>query len=242
MNNYENIKLIIDNSLAKIYLDRPEKLNAYTPDMGDEIIDAFRKVNADNAIKVIGIFGNGKSFCAGADKEYLIGNKLSKSGLEIGEDEFKKSFVLELSQSKKVLIAGLHGSCVGIGITMVLPFDIRVATINSSISFPFIKLGILPGLASTYYLPLLVGRNKAKEMILTNAQLSAAEAKDIGLVNQVVENDALEDTVSNISSSFDEIKINALIAAKKAFQPNLEVNVQNAINNERNLLKTLVNR
>ena len=95
---------------------------------------------------------------------------------------------------------------------------------------------------STYYLPLLVGKNKAKEIILTNAQLSAAEAKDIGLVNQVVENDALEDTVSNISSSFDEIKINALIAAKKAFQPNLEVNVQNAINNERNLLKTLVNR
>ena len=135
MNNYENIKLTIDNSLAKIYLDRPEKLNAYTPDMGDEIIDAFRKVNADNAIKVISIFGNGKSFCAGADKEYLIGNKLSKSGLKIGEDEFIKSFVLELSQSNKVLIAGLHGSCVGIGITMVLPFDIRGATINSSISF-----------------------------------------------------------------------------------------------------------
>ena len=122
---------------------------------------------------------------------------------------------------------------------MVLPFDIRVATVNSSISFPFIKLGILPGLASTYYLPLLVGKNKAKEIILTNAKFSAAEAKDIGLVNQVVENDVLEDTVSNISSSFDDIKINALIAAKKAFQPNLEENVQNAINNERNLLKHL---
>ena len=94
MNNYENIKLIIENSLAKIYLDRPEKLNAYTPDMGDEIIHAFRKVNADNTIKVISIFGNGKSFCAGADKEYLIGNKLSKTGLKIGEDEFIKSFVL----------------------------------------------------------------------------------------------------------------------------------------------------
>jgi len=239
MNNYENIKLIIENSLAKIYLNRPEKLNAYTPDMGDEIIHAFRKVNADNTIKVISIFGNGKSFCAGADKEYLIGNKLSKTGLKIGEDEFIKSFVLELSQSKKVLIAGLHGSCVGIGITMVLPFDIRVATINSSISFPFIKLGILPGLASTYYLPSLVGKNKAKEIILTNAKLSAAEAKDIGLVNQVVENDLLEETVSNISASFDETKINALIAAKTAFQPNLEEEVQNAINNERNLLKTL---
>ena len=72
----------------------------------------------------------------------------------------------------------------------------------------------MPGLASTYYLPLLVGKNKAKEIILTNAKLSAAEAKDIGLVNQVVENDLLEDTISNISASFDQTKINALIATK----------------------------
>ena len=148
---------------------------------------------------------------------------------------------MELSKSSKVLIAGLHGSCVGIGITMVLPFDLRIAEINSTISFPFIKLGILPGLASTYYLPLLVGKNKAKELILTNASLSATDAKDIGLVNQVVPNGELEASLSKISLSFDDIQINALIAAKKAFQPDLEEQVQNAINNERNLLKTLKN-
>jgi len=240
-NSYENIQLSLEESVAKIYLNRPDKLNAYTPDMGDEIIDAFRKADSDDSIKVIGFLGNGQSFCAGADREFLTGNKLSKSGLKIGEDEFIKSFVLELSKSSKVLIAGLHGSCVGIGITMVLPFDLRIAEINSTISFPFIKLGILPGLASTYYLPLLVGKNKAKELILTNASLSATEAKDIGLVNQVVPNGELEASLSKISLSFDDIQINALIAAKKAFQPDLEEQVQNAINNERNLLKTLKN-
>ena len=238
MNNYEQIEFKIEGSLAKIYLNRPSKLNAYTPDMGDEIINAFRIANSDQDIKAISFMGKGDSFCSGADRDYLSGNQLSKSGLKIGEDEFIKSFVLEISQSNKILIAGLHGSCVGIGITMVLPFDIRIAESNAKISFPFLKLGILPGLASTYFLPSLVGISKAKEIILTNANLSAQEAKEIGLINEVVNKDNLDNAITEIALSFDEIDLNTLISAKKAFNPNLEEKVQDAINNERNLLKT----
>ena len=238
MNNYEQIEFKIEGSLAKIYLNRPSKLNAYTPDMGDEIINAFRIANSDQNIKAISFLGKGDSFCSGADRDYLTGNQLSKSGLKIGEDEFIKSFVLEISQSNKILIAGLHGSCVGIGITMVLPFDIRIAEPNAKISFPFLKLGILPGLASTYFLPSLVGISKAKEIILTNANLSAQEAKEIGLINEVVNKDNLDNAITEIALSFDEIDLNTLISAKKAFNPNLEEKVQDAINNERNLLKT----
>ena len=238
MNNYEQIEFKIEGSLAKIYLNRPSKLNAYTPDMGDEIINAFRIANSDHNIKAISFLGKGDSFCSGADRDYLTGNQLSKSGLKIGEDEFIKSFVLEISQSNKILIAGLHGSCVGIGITMILPFDIRIAEPNAKISFPFLKLGILPGLASTYFLPSLVGISKAKEIILTNANLSAQEAKEIGLINEVVNKDNLDDAITEIALSFDEIDLNTLISAKKAFNPNLEEKVQDAINNERNLLKT----
>lgn len=238
MNNYEQIEFKIEGSLAKIYLNRPSKLNAYTPDMGDEIINAFRIANSDHNIKAISFLGKGDSFCSGADRDYLTGNQLSKSGLKIGEDEFIKSFVLEISQSNKILIAGLHGSCVGIGITMVLPFDIRIAEPNAKISFPFLKLGILPGLASTYFLPSLVGISKAKEIILTNANLSAQEAKEIGLINEVVNKNNLENAITEIALSFDAIDLNTLISAKKVFNPNLEEKVQDAINNERNLLKT----
>lgn len=238
MNNYEQIEFKIEGSLAKIYLNRPSKLNAYTPDMGDEIINAFRIANSDQDIKAISFMGKGDSFCSGADRDYLTGNQLSKSGLKIGEDEFIKSFVLEISQSNKILIAGLHGSCVGIGITMVLPFDIRIAEPNAKISFPFLKLGILPGLASTYFLPSLVGISKAKEIILTNANLSAQEAKEIGLINEVVNKDNLDNAITEIALSFDAIDLNTLISAKKVFNPNLEEKVQDAINNERNLLKT----
>ena len=242
MNKYDQIILTMDDCHANIQLNRPQKLNAYTPDMGDEIIDAYRLANADKNIKVITFSGNGTSFCSGADKDYLLGNKLSKSGLKIGEDEFIKSFALELTKSTKVLIAGLHGACVGIGITMVLPFDMRIAETNTKISFPFLKLGILPGLASTYYLPSLVGKNKAQEIILTNAVLTADQAYEIGLINKVVSESSITNEINKIASVFKEVSINTLIAAKKAFQPNLEENVQNAIKNERKLFKTLLNR
>ena len=242
MNKYDQIILTMDDCHANIQLNRPQKLNAYTPDMGDEIIDAYRLANADKNIKVITFSGNGTSFCSGADKDYLLGNKLSKSGLKIGEDEFIKSFALELAKSTKVLIAGLHGACVGIGITMVLPFDMRIAETNTKISFPFLKLGILPGLASTYYLPSLVGKNKAQEIILTNAVLTADQAYEIGLINKVVSESSITNEINKIASLFKEVSINTLIAAKKAFQPNLEENVQNAIKNERKLFKTLLNR
>jgi enoyl-CoA hydratase/carnithine racemase len=242
MNKYDQIILTRDGCHANIQLNRPQKLNAYTPDMGDEIIDAYRLANFDKNIKVISFSGNGTSFCSGADKDYLLGNKLSKSGLKIGEDEFIKSFALELAKSTKILIAGLHGACVGIGITMVLPFDMRIAETKTKISFPFLKLGILPGLASTYYLPSLVGKNKAQEIILTNAILTADQAYEIGLINKIVSESAINNELNKIASSFTEVPLNTLTAAKKAFHLNLEENVQNAINNERSLNKILVNK
>ena len=119
MNKYDQIILTIDGSHANIQLNRPQKLNAYTPDMGDEIIDAYRLANYDNNIKVISFSGNGASFCSGADRDYLSGKKLSRSGLKIGEDEFIQSFVIELAKSHKILIAGLTGSCVGIGLSLI---------------------------------------------------------------------------------------------------------------------------
>ena len=237
--NYDQITYKEDGCVSKIFLNRPAKLNAYTPDMGDEIIHAFRTANANKDIVAIALMGNGESFCAGADRDYLLGNKLSKSGLKIGQDEFISSFVKELSSTKKILIAGMKGACVGIGITMILPFDLRIAESNTIISFPFTKLGILPGLASTYYLPLLVGSNKAKELILCNAKLSSQEAKDIGLINQVVKEGQSELSIDKITSLYSSIDKNVLFAAKKAFNFNLDNEVQNAIKREQNLLKIL---
>ena len=237
--NYEQIIYLEEGNLSKIYLNRPHKLNAYTPDMGDEIIHAFRKANLNPNISAIALLGNGKSFCAGADKDYLLGDKLSKAGLKIGQDEFISSFVAELSSSKKILIAALKGSCVGIGITMVLPFDIRIAETNTLLSFPFTKLGILPGLASTYFLPLLIGSSKAKEIILTNAKLSSAEALNIGLVSEVVDENKSEERLKEIAFSMGKINQKVLFAGKQAFQVNLEEHVQNAIKREQNLIKTI---
>ena len=110
MSKYDQITYEVDGILGKIYLNRPKKLNAYTPDMGDQIIDAFRDANNNNNIVAIALLGHGKSFCAGADKDYLLGKKKSKSGLKIGEDEFISSFVKELALSNKILIGGIKGA------------------------------------------------------------------------------------------------------------------------------------
>ena len=242
MSKYDQITYEVDGILGKIYLNRPKKLNAYTPDMGDEIIDAFRDANNNNNIVVIALLGHGKSFCAGADKDYLLGKKKSKSGLKIGEDEFISSFVKELASSNKILIGGIKGACIGIGITMLLPFDIRIAESNSMISFPFTKLGILPGLASSYFLPSLVGLNKAKQLILNNSKLKADEALSIGLINDIVDEGKVESKIDEYIDLYRTINKDILFKAKQAFSGDcLEEEVQNAINRETNLSKLLNN-
>tara|TARA_Y100000590_G_C15633814_1_gene982195 strand:+ start:608 stop:1327 length:720 start_codon:yes stop_codon:yes gene_type:complete len=236
---YEHIIFSTSGALSTIVLNRPDKLNAYTPDMGDEIIDAYRKSIADDNIIAIALLGSGKSFCAGADKEFLIGNKVSKLGLKIGEDEFISSFTQELSSTEKILIAGIHGSAVGIGVTMVLPFDIRFATNDALFSFPFTKLGILPGLGSSFFLPELIGSSKAKEIILSNATINAQDALQIGLINEIISDDNLALRIQNEVSKYEKIDKKVIFAAKKAFMNNLEEKVQNAIKAEKDLLKTI---
>jgi len=196
---YSEIKHVINNRKSMITLNRPSRLNAYTPDMGDEIIAAFREDVIDSNVDVIILKASGKGFCAGADKDFLLGNKVSKKGIKLGKDEFITSFVRELSKCPKPLVAVVNGVAVGIGVTMILPFDIRIASAEASFSFPFTKLGILPGLGSSYYLPALVGASKAKELVLTGSTIDAHEALRIGLVNKVVASKDLVSTLDSIS-------------------------------------------
>ena len=151
--SYSEIIHDIKNRKSTITLNRPSKLNAYTPDMGDEIITAFRESSEDKKVEIIILRASGKGFCSGADREFLENKKLSKQGIKLGEDEFITSFVKEISDCPKPLISCINGIAVGIGVTMILPFDIRIASENASFSFPFTKLGILPGLGSSYFLP-----------------------------------------------------------------------------------------
>ena len=233
---YSEIKHVINNRKSMITLNRPSRLNAYTPDMGDEIITAFREGVIDSNVDVIILKASGKGFCAGADKDFLLGNKVSKKGIKLGKDEFITSFVRELSKCPKPLVAVVNGVAVGIGVTMILPFDIRIASEEASFSFPFTKLGILPGLGSSYYLPALVGASKAKELVLTGSTIDAHEALRIGLVNKVVASKDLVSTLDSISKEISASNQKIISLAKEMFN-DLDANLDVAIQREKEFIK-----
>jgi enoyl-CoA hydratase/carnithine racemase len=236
---YKEIIYKSEASLAVITLNKPDILNAYSPDMGDEIIDAYRKAALDSQIKSIAITGNGRGFCAGADKDYLINGKVSKKGIKLGDDEFIVSFAKELADSPKVLIAAINGLAVGIGVTMTLPFDIRIASVNANFSFPFTQLGILPGLGSSHYLTNLVGLSKAKELILTGANIDAKEAHFLGLVNMLSSEEDLLDDLVAIAENIDKSTLSVLSLAKESLNFGYGVTVDEAMNKERELINKI---
>jgi len=236
---YKEITHNSQNSLAIITLNKPKKLNAYSPDMGDEIIDAYRKSALDPDIKTIAITGNGRGFCAGADRDYLVNGKISKKGVKLGEDEFIVSFAKELSESPKVLVAAINGLAVGIGVTMILPFDIRIASTKANFSFPFTQLGILPGLGSSHFLTNLVGLAKAKELILTGANIDAKEAYSLGLINKLSSEDHLLDDLTEIANNIDKSRLSSLSLAKEALNFGHKSTIYNAMSKERELTNKL---
>src|SRR5215510_6988095 len=186
---YESIRYAVEDGIATILLHRPEKLNAYTAAMGEELCTAFDAARDDAAVRAVILTGAGRGFCAGVDLEHLrahqTGANLSK-GPRLGEEDFLRKLPLELVAYPKPLIAAVSGAAIGVGVTMILPFDVRIASVDAKLGLAFVKLGILPGLGSTHLLPRLVGRAKALELVMTARAISAREALEIGLVNQVV--------------------------------------------------------
>jgi len=187
--NYENILFDQKDSIATITLNRPEKLNAYTTEMGDEVTHAFRAVQRDEEIRVIILTGAGKAFCAGADLEHLKAHEAGKNvskGPRLGEEDFLRKLPLEMRDSPKPIIAAVNGHAVGVGMTMIMPCDIRIVANEAKLGFIFGKLGILPGLGSSHLLPTLVGMAKAQELVLTAKKILGPEAAEIGLANKSV--------------------------------------------------------
>jgi enoyl-CoA hydratase/carnithine racemase len=186
----ETLRLDVADAVATLTLDRPERLNAYTPEMGEALVGAIRGLLADEAVRAIVLTGAGRGFCAGADRACLDG-PVGASGYRLGEEPFLRGFAIELSQAEKPLIAAVNGPAVGIGVTMILPFDVRIASVRASFDFPFARLGLAPGMGASFFLPRLVGPAAAKRILLSGARLDAAQALAAGLVSEIVEPDAL---------------------------------------------------
>jgi enoyl-CoA hydratase/carnithine racemase len=235
----------VADGLATITLNRPEKLNAYTTEMGDAVVDAFRRAREDVAVRAVILTGAGRGFCAGVDLEHLkahqTGGNASK-GPRLGEEDFLRKLPLELLEYPKPVIAAVNGAAIGVGVTMILPCDVRLAASSAKLGLTFAKLGLLPGLGSTHLLPRLVGRAKALELVLSARVIPAVEAAEIGLVSRVVAPEALLGEARGLAAEMAQSRPEVLAAAKAALRYGEEHGMAEAMQREHELSAELRKR
>ncbi len=198
-----DIDLEIDQRIATITLDRPDRLNAFTVTMQEELCDAFDRTDADDDVRVVIVTGRGRGFCAGADLGGgggtfdMSSQPADGSGaVSQGDSEMRHRdegglLTLRIFQSTKPVIAAINGPAVGVGVTMTLPMDIRLASTSARFGFVFARRGIVPEACSSWFLPRLVGISQAVEWCYTGRVFGADEALAGGLVRSVHEPDDL---------------------------------------------------
>ena len=192
---FEQIRYEVAEGIATIVLNRPEKLNAVTSLIIQELVAALDAADGDDAVRVVIVTGAGRAFCAGAD---LSAGTQTFDGARRGrpqpDGEHRDGgglVALRIYDLKKPVIAAINGPAVGFGITMTLPMDIRIASSAARIGFVFARRGVVPEACSTWFLPRLVGMQRAAEWVYTGRVFDAAEALAGGLVSRVVAPEAL---------------------------------------------------
>ena len=169
---YQQIACQVDGQILTITLDRPDRLNAFTTRMMTELLDAFDRADGDDDVRAVIITGRGRGFCAGAD---LGGGRVA----------------LRIYDSTKPVIAAINGPAVGVGITMTLAMDVRLASTNARMGFVFARRGVVPEACSSWFLPRVVGISRAVEWVATGRVFPASEALEAGLVRAVLPPDEL---------------------------------------------------
>ncbi len=239
---YETIILEKKDGLARITLNRPEVLNAFSPQMSEELKDATKDVAADRSVKVVVITGAGdRAFMSGADidKTILAWVEMTKKGGSVLDDHkvyFSPTMLEELPQP---VIAAVNGFAMGMGCEIALGCDIRIAADTAQFGQPEIKLGIMCGGGGSVRLTRLVGKGKALEMCLTGDPIDANEAYRIGLVNQVVPAAELENAVAAMVKRLIWKGAVALDYTKKSIYATLEMGPKEAIENEAKLFSDI---
>jgi 2-(1,2-epoxy-1,2-dihydrophenyl)acetyl-CoA isomerase len=221
--SYEQILYERRGRVGLITLNRPEKLNAWSPQLEGEFLDALDRASHDREVAVLVVTGAGRAFCAGGDISVWSQN------IEAGEPRFAASPLLArdgspevpiaLSRSKPI-IAAINGPAIGIGLTMPLACDIRIASERATFSARFVKVGLTPECASTRYLPQVAGVSNALFLALTGRIIDAAEAKERGLVDRVVPHEQLMDEAMSLAEEIAANPPDAVWSAKRLIHQN----------------------
>jgi enoyl-CoA hydratase/carnithine racemase len=188
--DYTQISYDVADRVATLTLNRPEQLNAFTNTMMREVIDAFDRIDADDEVRAVIVTGAGRGFCAGADlsgggETFSGGGSDEKTSVPGVPRDGGGMVTLRIFECTKPVIAAINGPAVGVGVTMTLPMDIRLASESAKIGFVFARRGIVPEACSSWFLPRLVGISQAAEWCYTGRVFGADEALRGGLVRSV---------------------------------------------------------
>jgi enoyl-CoA hydratase/carnithine racemase len=204
--DFEQITVELSENVLTLTLDRPERLNAWTEQMGRELRAAFDRADADDEVRAVIVTGAGRGFCAGADlasggdtfdarkRDAVAGARRDNGG----------ELTLRIFDCTKPVIAAINGPAVGVGATMTLPMDVRLAAEDARIGFVFARRGIIPEACSSWFLPRVVGISRAMEWVATGRVFSAQEALEAGLVRSLHPNDQLLDAARELAREIAE--------------------------------------
>jgi enoyl-CoA hydratase/carnithine racemase len=186
----EQIRTQVADGILTVTLNRPERLNAWTEKMAEELIAAFDRADADDEVRAVIVTGAGRAFCAGADLE-RGGETFDARARGVGNSDERSHrdsggrLALRIFESTKPVIAAINGPAVGVGATMTLPMDIRLASETARFGFVFVRRGIVPEACSSWFLPRVVGIGRALEWVTTGRVFPAQEALEGGLVRSL---------------------------------------------------------
>ncbi len=212
--NFETIKYEVKDKILTITLNRPDRLNAFTGQMMNDLISAFDSASNDDEVRVVIVTGEGRGFCAGADlgAGEATFNRDENPRAKKTDDEDNLEWLrdgggrttLAIYDCSKPIIAAINGPAVGVGVTMTLPMDIRLASEEAKFGFVFARRGLVPEAASSWFLPRIVGISKSLEWTFSGKVFDAEEALKGGLIRSIHSKDSLLDEAEKIANEIIE--------------------------------------
>ena len=220
--DYQHILFTIDNGVGKIVLNRPEVLNSFNKEMGAEVQNALDECTSDKTIRAVLLTGEGRGFCAGQDLEEAMSPDIKI------EDVVRTTYnpiVSKIRNIEKPVICAVNGVAAGAGANIAFGCDLTLAARSAKFIQSFIKIGLIPDSGGTYILPRLVGMQRAAAMTMLGDKMTAEEAKDLGLIYQVVDDESLMETATALAEKLAQMPTVGLGLTKRGLNHGLGVDL-----------------
>jgi len=229
-----SIELEIQNGIAKVTLNRPESFNSFNREMALRLQDTLDSCETNNDVRAIVLTGSGKAFCAGQDLKEVTSPELNPGFRKILEEHYNP-IVKRIRSIEKPIIAAINGVAAGAGANLALACDIVVASETASFIQAFSKIGLIPDSAGTFFLPRLIGFQKASALMMLGDKVSAKEAEQLGMIYKVLEVEAFEEEVNKLALKVAQMPTKALGLTKRLLNQSLVNNLEDQLTIESDL-------